>query len=625
MVEAEKTKTLFTGSQFEDASLGHNRPANHTASTDSAAAPPSRFARFLSPFGHPRALPAVVVLTVLITLPTLLIGFFADDYYFLAQIEHNVPASAHRSPLDLYRFASHSSEIETWFADPGRKMDFFRPLTSLLFTLDHSLWGHFAAGYHVTSILLYTALVLCVGLLLRVALGVRQSGSAAATPALAALLFAVEPVHVDSAGWVSARHFMVAAIPAALGLAAHVRFVREKWRPGAWLGPLGVIAALLGSETGLGAVACWLSFDALGPAPPQRSSPRSRLLASMPVLAIAAAYAGMYSFFGFGAAGGFYVNPVSDPLAFLKVAAERVPTLIGRSLTEVIASPSTAVSVAIGFAVALFFFALYRLVRPAVSYEERVTLRWLLPGAVLSLVIASAGAPGARPLVFPSIGTAFLLAVVIYRGGQQLGSGGRQLALRQLALRMGRWPVVAVHLVLAPLAFTLTIVALADLARQGREVIFKADLDHSARSHVMVLAAPDAVTAFYPPLVGQVLAPQAVSVWQILSMANGDHRFTRTGAASFRLDVLGGAKTYNPVEEMFRSPRTPVRVGDSVKLTDATVTVLTVEGLEATSLDVTVDVPLDNPTLALLMWRNGRFVRLVPPPVGASVQIPWSH
>ena len=141
----------------------------------------------------------------------------------------------------------------------------------------------------------------------------------------------------------------------------------------------------------------------------------------------------------------------------------------------------------------------------------------------------------------------------------------------------------------------------------------------------MVLAAPDAVTAFYPPLVGQVLAPQAVSVWQIQSMANGDHRFTRTGAASFRLDVLGGAKTYNPVEEMFRSPRTPVRVGDSVKLTDATVTVLTVEGLEATSLDVTVDVPLDNPTLALLMWRNGRFVRLVPPPVGASVQIPWSH
>ena len=141
MVEAEKTKTLFTGSQFEDASFGHNRPANHTASTDSAAAPPGRFARFLSPFGHPRALPAVVVLTVLITLPTLLIGFFADDYYFLAQIEHNVPASAHRSPLDLYRFASHSSEIETWFADPGRKMDFFRPLTSLLFTLDHSLWA----------------------------------------------------------------------------------------------------------------------------------------------------------------------------------------------------------------------------------------------------------------------------------------------------------------------------------------------------------------------------------------------------------------------------------------------------------------------------------------------------
>ena len=559
-----------------------------------------------------------------------MVGFYQDDYILIAEIEHKVPAIAHQSPLDLYRIAADRTELERqirngpfpWFTAPGLKVHFFRPLTSLLFTLDHSLWGHFAAGYHVTAILLYTALVFCVGLLFRVALGVRQSGSAAATPALAALLFAIEAVHSVPAGWISSRHVMVAAIPAALGLAAHVRFMREKWRHGAWLGPLGVIVALLGSETGLGAVACWLSFDALGPAPPERSSPRSRLLASMPVLAIAGAYVGMYKFFGFGAGGsGAYVDPISDPLGFLQVAAERVPALVGFLLTGVIASSSTAVCVAVGFAVAFFLFALYRLARPAISYEERATLRWLLPGAVLSLVVASAAYyPSPRLLLFPSIGTAFLLAVLIYRGGQQLASGGRQLALR-----VGRWPVVALHLVLAPLAFVVAVVLLAGAARQEREVFFKADIDHSARSHVMVLADPGKLAAFYPGVVAQELAPQPTSAWQILSAANGDHRFTRTGAARFRLDVIGGAATYNPTEEIFRSPRRPVRVGDSVKLTGATVTVLAVDGLEPTSLDVTVDVPLDNSTLALLMWRNGRLVRLVPPPVGASVEIPWSH
>lgn len=619
--KTEKTETRSASGQFDEG----------VDNTDAVGANPTssgRFARFLDSFGHPRALSVVVVLTVLITLPTLMIGFYADDYSLISEIEHNVPGSPRPSPFDLYRFSTSRSELAhaiqdgplPWFTDPSLKMHFFRPLTSVLFWLDHSLWGHFAVGYHITSILLYATLVFSVGLLLRTALTVRQSRFTTATPAFAALLFAIEAVHAEPAGWISSRHVMVAAIPAALALAAHVRFVREGWRPGAWLGPLGVIAALLGSETGLAAVACWLSFDALGPAPAERSSARDRLLASVPALVIGTAYLGIYRFFGFGAGGGAYDDPLSDPLGFLNVAAQKVPTLVGFSLTGVIASTSPIVGVVVGFAAAILLYALYRLARPAIPNEERVALRWLLPGAVLSLVIASAGDLSPRLLLFPSIGTASLLAVLIYRGGQQLAGGGRQLTLR-----VSRWPVVALHLFLAPLAFLLAVFQMTAAARLEREVFFTAEFDHASRSHVMILAAPDVQTAFYPAAVGQVVAPQAISAWQILSMANADHRFTRTGAASFRLDVIGGAATHNPVEDTFRSPRTPIRVGDSVKLTGATVTVLKVDGLEPTSLDVTVDVPLDNSTLALLMWRNGRLVRLLPPPVGASVQIPWSH
>jgi hypothetical protein len=62
-----------------------------------------------------------------------------------------------------------------------------------------------------------------------------------------------------------------------------------------------------------------------------------------------------------------------------------------------------------------------------------------------------------------------------------------------------------------------------------------------------------------------------------------------------------------------------------VELTGATVTVLAVDGLVPTSLDATVNVPLDNPTLALLTWRDGRRVRFVLPPEGASVDLPRSH
>jgi hypothetical protein len=597
-----------------------------------SAALPSRFMRFLQLFAHPRALPAIVVLAALIALPTLRMGFFGDDYIFIAEIEHNVPSSGHTAPLDLYRFASgdrteHDRSIRDgpypWFSDPSYKMHFSRPLTSLMLTLDHSIWGHSALGYQLTSVLLYAALVFCVGLFYRVAVGVHCPGPASVTATLAALLFAIDPHHIWPAGLIACRHLVVAAIAAALGLAAHVRFVRDRWRPGAWLGPLGIIVALLGSEAGLGAVACWLAFDAFGPAAPHRSSLRRRLLASMPVLALTAVYASIYFLLGFGAAGdGIYFDPIADPLGFLLATAERVPILTGLSLTgfpdySPMIFPG-APFVVVGFAVVAALFALYRLIRPAITDEERATLRWLLPGAVLSLVPASAGVPSARLLLFPSIGSAFFVAVLIYRGSQRIATAGPRPALR-----VGRGLLVAVHVVLAPLLFVAGSTLFAEVARKSSQVFFQADINHSATSHVVVLAVWDPFVAVYPGWVAQALAPRAISAWHVLSMAENDHRFTRTGPASFRLDVIGRA--IGRAQVAYRSPHTPLHVGDYVELTGATVTVRAVDGLVPTSLDVMVDVPLDSPTLALLTWRDGRLVRFVPPPVGASVDLRRSH
>jgi hypothetical protein len=137
-----------------------------------AAGPSGRFIRFLNLFGHPQAFGAIVVLAALAVVPTLWVGFYADDYSLIVEIEHKVPSLAHRSPLDLYHFASDRTEVERqirdgptpWFSDPGSTMHFCRPLTSLIFALDHSLWRYRAVGYHITSVLLYVGLVLCVGL-----------------------------------------------------------------------------------------------------------------------------------------------------------------------------------------------------------------------------------------------------------------------------------------------------------------------------------------------------------------------------------------------------------------------------------------------------------------------------
>ncbi|MEY8016706.1 hypothetical protein [Mycobacterium servetii] len=594
-------------------------------STLAAAGSPSRFIRFIQLFGLPRTFAAIVVLSALVVVPTLWVGFYADDYSLIVEIEHKVPSLAHRSPLDLYHFASDRTEVERqirdgptpWFSDPGSTMHFFRPLTSLVFALDHSLWGYHAAGYHITSVLLYVGLVLCVGLFFHIALGVRRPGSSAVTATLATLLFAVDPHHVMPVDWISSRHFVVAAIPAVLGLAAHVRFVREGWGPGLWLGPIGVVAALLGSEAGVGAVVYWLAFDALGPAPPERSSPRSRLFSSMPIGAITAVYLGIYTFFGFGSRGGAYFDPTKEPLGFLRAAAQRVPMLVGIALSgipEAAQAVPPVLFIVLGFGAALIAFALYRLARPAVCDAEQAALRWLLPGAVFALVL-TAGPPSARLMLLPSIASALFVAILIYRGSQQLAA-----ARPQSTLSAGRWFLVGVHLVLAPVVFVVATTQLADDARGESDAFVGAEFDHSATHHVIVLAAPD-MEAFYAGTVAQALQPQAVSGWHILSIADSDHRFTRTGVASFRLDVVGGAHGTNAWDSLRDAPR----VSRHVELTGAALTVRTVEGRLPTSLDVTVDVPLDSPSLAFVIWRNGRLVRFVPPPVGVSVEVPGGH
>lgn len=608
------------------AALSPSRGSAETNSALVAVAPSDRFSRPLNLFGHFRALPAIVVLTAMVGLPSLWGGFYADDYNLIAEIEHKIPSYAHRSPFDLYRFASDPVEVgrfirdgpAPWFVDPNSTMHFCRPLTSLLFAFDHSVWGYRAVGYHLTSVLLYTALVLCVGVFFRVVLNVRGSGPTAVTAMLATLVFAIEPHHMVPVAWISSRHYVVAAIPAVLGLAAHVRSVRDGWRPGAWLGPLGIIGGLLGSEAGMGAVVYWFAFDAFGPAL-ERSSPRSRLLSSLPVLAITGFYAVAYSHLGFGSRGGAYIDPTKDPVGFLRAALQRVPTLVGVALAgipEVTPAIPAVVFVGLGFVAVLIAYALYRLVRPSVCEAERGALRWLLPGAVLALVL-TAGPPSGRLLLFPSVGGSFLIAVLIWRGSQQLA-----IARPRWPLRVGCGFLVAMHLVLAPVALVAGAIQLGDNARQARDAFYRAEFDHFITLQVVVLAAPD-LTAITAGTMAQAFTVGPPPAWHILSMADGDHRFTRTGPASFRLDVIGRA--HSLAQNFLRSPAEPVHVGDRVDLTGATVIVRAVSGAVPTSLDVTTDVPLDSPSLALLTWRDGSFVRIKPPLDGASVEVSSTH
>lgn len=74
----------------------------------------------------------------------------------------------------------------------------YQPIRTLSYAVDYAVWGARPFGFHLTNLILHLVTVVCVWLLLR---GLLSEPAAL----LAAMLFAVHPIHVESVTWMSAR------------------------------------------------------------------------------------------------------------------------------------------------------------------------------------------------------------------------------------------------------------------------------------------------------------------------------------------------------------------------------------------------------------------------------------
>src|SRR5437879_2213784 len=72
------------------------------------------------------------------------------------------------------------------------------------------------------------------------------------TAGLAAILYAIDDGHGFTVGWLANRCSVMATTFGIAALVAHDRWRRNAWRPGAVLGPLALVAALLSSEEAVG-------------------------------------------------------------------------------------------------------------------------------------------------------------------------------------------------------------------------------------------------------------------------------------------------------------------------------------------------------------------------------------
>jgi tetratricopeptide (TPR) repeat protein len=129
---------------------------------------------------------ALFALVFLAYQPVFQAGFIWDD-------DAHVTAPALRSWSGLARI---------WI-EPGATQQYY-PLLHSLFWVEHRLWGHHPPGYHLVNLALHAAAAGLFYLLLR-RLKVPWAW-------LAAALFALHPVHVESVAWISEQKNTLSAI-----------------------------------------------------------------------------------------------------------------------------------------------------------------------------------------------------------------------------------------------------------------------------------------------------------------------------------------------------------------------------------------------------------------------------
>jgi len=134
-------------------------------------------------------------------------------------------------------------------------MGHYIPLTWITFGLDYLLWGLNPAGYHLTNVLFHAATALAVYFLAlrltRLALADASEHDRRIGAALAALVFAIHPLRVESVAWVTERRDVVSGLFYALTVIAYLKAVdgAERARPTWYWASVGLFACGLLSKS----------------------------------------------------------------------------------------------------------------------------------------------------------------------------------------------------------------------------------------------------------------------------------------------------------------------------------------------------------------------------------------
>lgn len=171
------------------------------------AASPRPMSWFRSLLAHRRLPWVLAAFGIVLTLPSLFIGWAMDDHVLrYASAGGEGISSELYKPTGLFGFLGDPEVVRSlkergslpWWTADGFLLAFWRPLSSLTHWIDFRLWPENPLLMHLQSVLFYGLLVFVVTHLYR------QTLTPVWVAGLAALLFAVDDAHGQAVAWISA-------------------------------------------------------------------------------------------------------------------------------------------------------------------------------------------------------------------------------------------------------------------------------------------------------------------------------------------------------------------------------------------------------------------------------------
>jgi tetratricopeptide (TPR) repeat protein len=176
------------------------------------------------------------------------VGFEFVNYDDPAYVYENVPVASGLTGQGIAWAFTHVYK--------GKRYDnpifHWHPLTWISHMADCQLYGLWPGGHHVTSVVLHAATAVLLFLVL-----LRMTG-ALWPSALAAALFAIHPLRVESVAWVAERKDVLSGFFFVLTLAAYVRYARRPFSPARYSTVLALFACGLMAKPMLVTLPCVL-------------------------------------------------------------------------------------------------------------------------------------------------------------------------------------------------------------------------------------------------------------------------------------------------------------------------------------------------------------------------------